>query len=181
MELATPPVRQLVVVGSSAGGVEALSTLVAALPADFPAPIVVAQHLDRSRVSHLEEILARRSTLPVRTVSGTEPLAAGVVYVVPSDRNVEISDHHVSVQEPTLLGGPKPSVDLLLGTAAQVFGEELYAVILTGTGSDGANGARLVKEAGGTVVIQNPETASFPGMPLSLAPTTVDIVADLEA
>ncbi len=180
MQAESPPVRQLVVVGSSAGGVEALSTLVASLPTDFPAPIVVAQHLDRSRVSHLEEILARQSTLPVRTVVATEVLQPGVVYVVPADRDVEISDHHVSVRE-NLGAGPKPSVDLLLGTAAQVFGEDLYAVILSGTGSDGADGARLVKATGGTVIIQNPETASFPGMPLSLAPTTVDIVADLEA
>ncbi|HLH25032.1 MAG TPA: CheR family methyltransferase [Chloroflexota bacterium] len=180
MQTETPPVRQLVVVGASAGGVEALSTLVSTLPTDFPAPVVIAQHLDRNRVSHLEEILSRRSTLPVRTVLDVQPLRAGIVYVVPADHDVEISDHHVGIRTGAA-GGPKPSVDLLLGTAAQVFGEELYAVILTGTGSDGANGARLVKEAGGTVVIQNPETASFPGMPLSLAPTTVDIVADLDA
>jgi two-component system CheB/CheR fusion protein len=171
---------QLVVVGASAGGVEALSRLVATLPDPFPAPVVIAQHLDPTRVSHLEEILARSSRLPVRTVTGREALQAGSIYVVPANRHVEITDHDVSVHvDPP--GRPMPSIDLLLGTAARTFGEGLHAVILTGTGSDGADGARQVKEAGGTIIIQNPQTASFPAMPLSLAPTTVDIVADLEA
>src|SRR5215217_5955585 len=169
---------QLVVIGASAGGVEALSTLVATLPPDFATPIVIAQHLDPRRLSHLGEILQRRSPLPVRTVQDHEPLENGVVYVVPANRDIEVTDHSVAVRAAD--GGPQPSVDRLLRTAAAVFGERLIAVVLTGTGSDGAAGARSVKEAGGTVVIQNPETASYPAMPQSLAPTTVDIVADLE-
>ena len=175
-----PRVSQLVVIGASAGGIEALSKLLSTLPSDFPGPIVIAQHLDPTRASHLQAILARNTQLPVRTVEEHEPLASGVVYVVPSNRHVEIDDHHVGVrtgEQPR----PKPSVDLLFGTAAAVFGERLFAVILTGTGSDGADGARQVKALGGTVIVQNPATASFPGMPLSLAPTTVDVVADLEA
>jgi two-component system CheB/CheR fusion protein len=78
-------------------------------------------------------------------------------------------------------GRPAPSIDLLLASAADAFGEQLIAVILTGLGSDGADGARRVKEMGGTVIIQNPQTATHPEMPLSLAPTTIDIVAELEA
>ncbi|HEY3110489.1 MAG TPA: chemotaxis protein CheB [Chloroflexota bacterium] len=170
---------QLVVVGASAGGVEALAALVATLPADFPAPIVLAQHLDPSRPSHLADILGRRSTLPVRTVETELHLDPGIVYVVPANRDVLITNHTVGVQSGAN-GGPKPSIDRLLETAARVYGERLVAVILTGSGSDGAAGARAVKEAGGTVVIQNPETASYPTMPQSLAPTTVDLVADLE-
>jgi two-component system CheB/CheR fusion protein len=172
---------QLVVVGSSAGGIEALSTLVATLPADFPAPLVLAQHLDPTYPSHLGEILARRSTLPVRTVTDQEPLLPGVVYVVPADRHVEITDHIVRLRtnNDDRQTGPKPSVDRLLTSAARVYGERLIAVILTGTGSDGAAGARAVKAAGGLVLIENPATAAYPGMPESLAPTTVDLVADL--
>src|SRR5437899_5397041 len=90
-----PP--QLVVIGASAGGVEALSTLVGTLPTPFPAPIIVAQHLDPSRLSHLQEILGRKSPLPVRTVHDLEHLQNGTVYVVPADRHVEISDHTVLV------------------------------------------------------------------------------------
>ncbi len=168
----------LIVVGASAGGVEALTTLVGALRAPFPAPIVIAQHLDPTRPSHLGEILARRSALPVITVADHAALQAGTVYVVPANRHVQITAHDMTVL-PDGAGRPKPSVDLLLSSAAAVYGEQLIAVILTGTGSDGAIGGRAVHDAGGTVVIQNPATAAYPGMPGSLAPQTVDIVAEL--
>src|SRR4051812_47225321 len=176
----TEAVRQLVVVGSSAGGIEALSRLVAGLPADFPAPIVVAQHLDPTRYSHLGEILGRRSVLPVKVVDGYEPLEPGIVYVVPANVSVQVSDHHVEVSDDERQGS-KPSVDLLFSSAARSFGENLIAVILTGLGSDGTAGARLVKAAGGAVVIQDPQTARFPSMPASLAPSTVDVVTTLDA
>jgi two-component system CheB/CheR fusion protein len=172
-------ISHLVVIGSSAGGIDALSTLVATLPTDFPAPIVIAQHLDPNRPSHLAEILGRRSTLPVRTANEHEPLEPGVVYVVPANRHVHISDSEIDLQEESA-GRFKPSIDLLLSSAAEVYGERLIAVILSGTGSDGAAGARAVKKAGGTVIIQDPDTATYPGMPLSLAPNTVDIVANLD-
>ena len=176
------PFARLVVVGSSAGGVDALLTFVATLPGDFPAPIVVAQHLDPRRQSHLGEILSKRSVLPVRTVSGDQPLEPGVVYVIAADRDVEISDHALTVTAQTGASSTaRPSVDRLLGTAARTFGDELVAVILTGTGSDGASGAQAVKAHGGTVIVQNPDTATYPGMPLAVPSSAIDIVADLEA
>src|SRR5262245_52516697 len=174
------PSEHLVVIGSSAGGIDALTTLVSTLPKDLPAPILVAQHLDPRRESHLGDILARHSTLPVRTVTDREPLTPGTIYLVPADRHVLITDHEVSLQEDGGRGGPRPSIDRALSSAADAYGEGLIAVILTGAGSDGAAGARHVKASGGTVVIQNPETASYPAMPQSLASTTVDVVADLE-
>ncbi|HUS14935.1 MAG TPA: chemotaxis protein CheB [Chloroflexia bacterium] len=173
-----PLLAPLVVVGSSAGGVEALSALVGTLPEAFPAPIVIAQHLDPSRPSHLGDILARRSPLPVVTVHEHEHLLPGTIYVIPSNYHVEVSDYDITL-EPHGPDRPKPSIDLLLTTAAEVYGERLFAVILTGTGSDGAMGARAVKEAGGTVIIQDPRTAAYPGMPQSVEPHVVDIVADL--
>src|SRR5438552_2078480 len=170
---------QLVVVGASAGGIEALSTFVSTLPRDLPAPLVIAQHLDPTRPSHLGHILTQHSSLPVRTVAKRTPLEPGVVFVVPSNRDVEITDHEVRLRADGV-GRSRPSVDLLLSSAAQAYGENLIAVILTGSGSDGTAGARAVKAAGGTVVIQTPQTARFPAMPQSLAPTTVDITANLE-
>ena len=170
-------IDQLVVVGSSAGGIEALSALLAEFPADLPAAIVVAQHIDPSKESHLQEILQRTTRLRVKTVAEHEPLEAGTVFVVPANRHVQITDHEVRLTEDTAKG-PKPSVNRLLTTAAQSFGEQLIAVILSGTGSDGAAGAETVKREGGTVIIQNPETARYPGMPRSLAPALVDIVAE---
>lgn len=168
----------LVVIGSSAGGIEALSTVLGALAPDFPTPIVIAQHLDPRRPSHLAEILARRSVLPVRTVTDQDTLTPGVVHLVPADRHIEISDQHVRLLSDSI-PRPMPSINLLLSSAASAYSERLIAVILTGTGSDGAVGAREVKAHGGTVLIENPETAAFPGMPASLAPNTVDLVADL--
>ncbi|WP_437948943.1 CheR family methyltransferase [Sorangium sp. So ce296] len=170
---------QLVVVGCSAGGIEALCTFLSTLRAPFPAPIVIAQHLDPRRESHLGDVLRRRSELPVRTVASAAPLEDGVVYIVPPGRDVEITDHELRVQ-PESTARPKPSVDTLFRTAAEVFGENLVAIVLTGNGSDGTVGARHVKKRGGTVIIENPDTAKFRGMPESLAPTTVDIVADLD-
>src|SRR5260370_15064147 len=152
MSSASKTFDQLVVLGSSAGGIDALSTLLATLPGDFPAPIVIAQHIDPKRPSHLADILARHGALPVRTVTTTEALEPGIVYVVPPNRNVEISDHEISVQEDRE-PGPKPSVNLLLRSAASSFGERLIAVILSGSGSGGAAGARAAERAGGAGTI----------------------------
>ncbi|MDP9483123.1 MAG: ATP-binding protein [Chloroflexota bacterium] len=171
---------QLVVIGSSAGGIEALSRVVASLPADFPAPIVIAQHLDPRRPSHLGEILARHATLPVRVVEETASLENGVIFVVPSNRLVAIVDSELRLR-PARPGSIAPSVDLLFETAAAAFGPGLIAVILTGSGSDGSDGAWHVKQAGGAVVIENPATALFPSMPQSVSPSLVDATADLDA
>src|SRR5215212_9031115 len=182
LETEREPFARLVVVGSSAGGVDALLTFVATLPSDFRAPSVVAQHLDPGRQSHLGESLCNRSMLPVRTVSGDQPLEPGIVYVIAADRDVEISDHALTVTAQTGPSpSPRPSVDRLLATAARTFADELVAVILTGTGSDGATGAQAVKAHGGTVIVQNPDTATYPGMPLAVPSSAIDIVADLEA
>ncbi|MBA3275298.1 MAG: PAS domain-containing protein, partial [Chloroflexia bacterium] len=166
----------LVVIGASAGGIESLSVLVGSLPATFAAPIVVGQHLSPKRESALGEILARQSPLPVRVVTDRDSLEPGVIYVVPPNRDVVIAGSEIRVHEDGQ--GPHPSIDLLFSTAAEAYGENVIAVVLSGTGSDGAAGARDVKYAGGTVIIQNPETAAYPGMPLSLAPSVVDIVAN---
>jgi two-component system, chemotaxis family, CheB/CheR fusion protein len=178
--LADNSFTHLVVVGSSAGGIAALSGLVSSLPDDFDAPIVVAQHLDPNRESHLQEILARKSPLPVKTVTEHEPLQAGVVFVVPANRHVNITDSEINLRSEPSSGQPMPSINLLMETAAGVFGENLIAIVLSGTGTDGTEGARTVSQAGGTVIIQDPETAEFGEMPRSLAPSTVDIVSSLE-
>ncbi len=171
----------LVVVGSSAGGVEALSVLVSNLPADFPAPIVLAQHLDPSRPSSLDSILRRRTPLPVELVMSTSQLEKGKIYVVPANRLVSIQDDHVEVQEDSQRPSrPRPSVDLLLSSAAVAYGDRLIAVILTGSGSDGAVGAVDVKNAGGTVIVQDPQTARYPSMPLALPPTVIDFEVNIE-
>ncbi|TMQ72407.1 MAG: hypothetical protein E6K80_02850 [Candidatus Eisenbacteria bacterium] len=167
----------LVVVGSSAGGIEALGILLGSLGEDFPAPLVLAQHLDPRRPSHLASILERRTKLPIVSVVEPTPLEPGKVYVVPSNQHVMIQDGSVRL-EADHGNRPRPSVDLLLSSAAESYRDRLIAVILTGSGSDGASGAVDVKAAGGTVIIQNPATAAHPSMPQALPPTVVDHTDD---
>jgi two-component system, chemotaxis family, CheB/CheR fusion protein len=169
----------LVVVGSSAGGIEALSILVSTLPANFPAPIVLAQHLDPNRPSSLDTILQRRTPLSVEVIHSRSNLQPGTIYVVPANHHVSIIDGHVEVQN-THPKRPTPSVDLLLSSAAEVYAERLIAVILTGSGSDGAAGAIEVKNLGGTVIVQDPQTARYPSMPLALPPTVIDFKVEIE-
>ena len=149
-----------------------------ACPPTSGAAIVIAQHLDPRRPSHLGEILARHATLPIKVVADGDRLEDGVIFVVPSNRLVEIVDDDVRLRPmPAKPGTIAPSVDLLLETAAAAFGQRATAVILTGTGSDGSAGAWHVKQAGGTVVIENPATAMFPSMPRSISPSLVDATA----
>ena len=175
--IAAPPMDHLIVVGASAGGVEAVSELLRSLPIDLAAPVIIAQHLNPSRPSHLDAILGRISPLPVRVAAAGERLEAGVVYVLPNNRDVEISESSFSMHEPGARR-PAPSIDRILRSAATAMGEGVIAVILSGSGSDGAAGAREVKAAGGTVIIQDPETAGFPSMPLSLSIGSVDAMAE---
>lgn len=172
--------HELIVVGASAGGIEALSVLVGTLKPDFPAPIVIAQHLDPHRPSQLEPILQRATTLKIVSVTEYTQMQPGTVYIVPSNQHIVINNGGVMIEQDHQ-NRPRPSVDLLLSTAAQSYGEGLFAVILTGSGSDGAVGAVEVKNAGGTVIIQNPATARYPSMPMALPATVVDHVADIEA
>ncbi len=171
--------NDLVVVGSSAGGIEALSILVSTLPLDFPAPIVLAQHLDPNRPSTLDQILQRHTSLPIEIVTTNTHLQPGKIYVVPANRHVSIKDHQVDLLEDSSKR-PRPSVNLLLSSAAEAYGEHLIAVILTGSGSDGAIGAVEVKNANGTVIVQDPQTARYPSMPMALPPTAIDFSVRLE-
>ncbi|HYH11805.1 MAG TPA: chemotaxis protein CheB, partial [Thermomicrobiales bacterium] len=174
------PRSSLVVLGSSAGGIDALLTVVGGLPADFTAPVVVAQHLDPHHESRLADLLASRSNLPVHAVTGHAQLEPGTIYVVPTSSDVAITDHTVDLAT-SGTGRSHPSVDRLMATAAPVFRENLIGVVLTGTGADGTAGAQAVKAYGGTVIVQNPDSARFSGMPASVLQAAIDIVAELDA
>jgi two-component system CheB/CheR fusion protein len=170
----------LIVTGSSAGGIEALCALVAALPRDFPAPIVIAQHLAPTHASHLPEILAGKTSLRIVTLDDRALLVPGTVYVVGPDHDVHITGEH-AVAYAADRRGPKPSIDHLFSSAAESHGDRVIAIIFSGMGSDGTAGARVVKEHGGTVIVQDPASASYPSMPLAIPPTLVDLIARPEA
>jgi len=168
----------LVVTGSSAGGIDALIAFVSSLPADFAAPIVIAQHLDPATVSRLPAILTSRTSLKVKTAGELEPLEPGVVYVAPPNRDVIVDGDGKTIAATFIATrrGPKPSIDRLFKSAAERFGDRLIAVVFSGMGHDGLAGARIVKDLGGMVAVQNPATAAHPSMPLAIPPTLVDIM-----
>jgi two-component system CheB/CheR fusion protein len=170
---------KLAIVSSSAGGVEAFSMFVGTVPVHFPAPILLAQHLDSDRSHYLRLILQEHTCLPVHEITTHTLLRAGEIYVVPPDYTVTFNDGCVEMQEQEAQA-PKPSVDLLLSSAARTYGDRLIAVILAGSDSDGVEGAIEVKHAGGLVIVQKPDTARFPSLPSALPPTMVDFQVNLE-
>jgi two-component system chemotaxis response regulator CheB len=173
---------ELVVVASSAGGVQALTKLVSELPADFGLAVVIVQHVDPRHRSLLVDILARRSRLPVEQVADGTKMVPGTVYVAPPGFHVLVdADRTRSLSHAELVNFVRPSADLLFESAAASFTDGVIAVVLTGTGEDGAGGVRAVHEMGGTVVVQDQGSSEFFGMPgAAIATGVVDFVLPLE-
>jgi len=156
----------VVVVAASAGGLRALQTLLAGLSADFPASIVIVQHRAAARTSLLEHILARRSRLPVKTAEEGEAMQPGIVYVARPDYHLFFADDgRFGYRDGTRIRGVLSSANPLFNSAARVFQSGVIAVVLTGTGDDGAEGAQAVKANGGIVIAQDAATAEYFGMP----------------
>jgi two-component system, chemotaxis family, CheB/CheR fusion protein len=166
----------IVAIGASAGGVRALQTLFAALPADTGATYVVVVHLDPERRSELASLLGARTGMPVVQVHDRQKIEADHVYVIPPDRRLEMVDHEISpvpFDEPHGLRSP---IDLFFRSVAERLGDG-FAVILSGAGSDGVVGVRAVKESGGIILVQDPSEAEYPSMPRSaIATGVVDVV-----
>jgi two-component system chemotaxis response regulator CheB len=155
-----------VAIAASAGGLNALAHVLAALPADFPVPILVVQHLDPRHRSLLAQILARRTALSVGEAHDGEVVKPGQVYVAPPDRHLLVdADGTMSLTATELVHFVRPSADLLFESLAASYRERAVAVVLTGSGSDGAMGVRAVKRMGGTVIAQDEATSEFFGMP----------------
>jgi two-component system chemotaxis response regulator CheB len=171
----------IVAMAASAGGLTALSDVLSSLPPDFPATIVVVQHLDPRHRSLMAEILDRRTKLKVKQATEGESLEAGTVYIAPPNRHMLINrDATVSLTQSELVHFVRPSADLLFESVAASYKERAICVILTGTGSDGSMGVRAIKKMGGTVVAQDKATSEFFGMPGAAIETgSVDFVLPL--
>lgn len=156
----------LIVIGSSAGGIEALLTLVSSLPGNFGTPICIAQHLPASLPSRLPTLLTRQGTLPAAFPADGARLLAGALFLGPPAHDLTVSGTHVAVT-PARRGRPCPSVDRLFASAARSYGSRVIGLILSGNLADGTRGMQAVKQAGGTTIIQNPLEAAFPSMPQS--------------
>ncbi|MCC6888882.1 MAG: PAS domain-containing protein [Hyphomicrobiales bacterium] len=166
----------LVMIGASAGGVQALTALFGALPPKTGAAFVVIVHLDPQRRSDLDKIIASQTSLPVTQVEGRQRLEGDHIYVIPPDRRLQLIDHEVSAEPFDEPRGQRAPIDLFFRSAAARLGDG-FAVILSGGGSDGAIGARAVKEAGGIILAQEPTEAEHGSMPHSaIATGIVDFV-----
>ncbi|MFI0236047.1 chemotaxis protein CheB [Streptomyces sp. NPDC016845] len=170
-----------VVIASSAGGIEGLVTLLGGLDDALPVPVLVAQHLNRSRETSIAAILSRATSLAVKLAEDGERPRTGTVYIAPPDRHLCVgSDGALSLTREKRVNYARPAADPLFESAAEAFGP-LVGCVLTGSDSDGARGIEAVKAHGGTVLVQDPETAEFRGMPKSAIGTgKVDLVLTLE-
>jgi two-component system chemotaxis response regulator CheB len=176
------PSFDVVAVGSSAGGLAALTQLMSLLPGDLPAAMLVVQHLDPRHRSLMAEILARRTSLTVKQAEDGEWIDVATVYIAPPDKHLLANpDRTLSLTQSELVHFVRPSADLLFESVAAAFRERAIAVVLTGSGSDGAMGVRAIKKMGGTVIAQDEHTSEYFSMPSASIDTgAVDFVLPIE-
>ncbi len=174
---------EIVAMAASAGGLSALGSVLAGLPGNFPAAVVLVQHLAPHHESLLAEILGKRTKLRVTQARAGDRLAPGTVHVAPPDEHLLVSgDGSLSLSHSELVHFVRPSADLLFESVAAGFKDRAIAVVLTGTGSDASIGIVAVKKMGGVVVVQDEATSEFFGMPdAAIRTRQVDMVLPLEA
>jgi two-component system chemotaxis response regulator CheB len=161
------PKQDIIVIGASAGGVETLQGLVSQFPADLPAAILVVMHLHARSRSFLPEILSRAGRLPAHHAADGVPIESGRIYVAPPDHHLVVERGHIHLGVGPKEQHQRPCINVTLRSAAFAYGERLAGVILTGTLDDGTAGLWEVKRRGGVAVVQRPDDALFPSMPLS--------------
>lgn len=166
---------------SSAGGLNALSQVLSGLPAGFTAAVVVVQHLDRRHRSLMAEILNRRSVLTIKQAAQGDWLEAGSVFIAPPDHHLLVNaGGELMLSQTELVHFVRPSADLLFESLAASYKQRAIAVVLTGSGIDGAMGVQAIKKMGGTVIAQDEATAEYFGMPGAAIQTgVVDFILPL--
>jgi two-component system chemotaxis response regulator CheB len=166
---------EAIVIGTSAGALDALTETLKSLPRDSSLPIMVVAHLPPGRQSLLAELIGARCIMAVREAEDKEPIMAGVVYFAPPDYHLLVeTDRRLSLSSDDPVQYSRPSIDVLFESAAEVYEAGLIGVILTGANSDGAHGLRAIVDAGGLALVQRPDLASSAEMPraaLAACPT----------
>jgi two-component system, chemotaxis family, protein-glutamate methylesterase/glutaminase len=175
-----PDASRVVALGASAGGLPALEQIITALGADLPAAVLVVMHLDPRHASVLPALLARRAKMQVKHAAAGESIEPGVVYVATPNFHLEASGRHIGLGSSALVHFTRPSVDRLFESVALVYADSTIAVVLTGSGVDGAQGIVAIRRGGGTTIAQDPAEATYPAMPLAaIATGCVDLVLPL--
>ncbi|MCH2496735.1 MAG: chemotaxis protein CheB [Erythrobacter sp.] len=171
-----------VVIGASAGGVQALSHVLPDLPADFPAPVLVVVHIPPRKDNALVDLFARKCRLKVKEAEDKEPLAPGTIYFAPPDYHLLVETAEtLALSSDEAVNHSRPAIDVLFETAADAFGSALAALVLTGANHDGAQGLKAVCETGGRAFVQDPATAEVATMPeaaLAACPAALTIRLD---
>ncbi len=156
----------IVAIAASAGGLTAQIKVLSTLPAEFPAAIAIVQHISPEHPSFMAEILSRRTDITVKQAKEGDYLTPGTAYIAPPNRHLLVNDDGtLSLSQSKLVHFLRPSADLLFESVAATYKERAIAIVLTGTGSDGAMGVEAIKKMGGTVIVQDVKTAEFSGMP----------------
>jgi len=171
----------IVALAASAGGLAAIAKVLSNLPADFTAAIAVVQHLDPRHRSLMAEILSRRTVLRVKQAEQGDSLTPGIVYIAPPNRHLLVNcDGTLSLTQSELVNFLRPCADLLFESVAASYKDRAIAIVLSGTGSDGAMGVEAIHKMGGTVIAQDEKTAEFSGMPSAAIQTgKVDFILPL--
>ena len=157
---------EAVVIGASAGALEALSSLLPTLPSDYRLPILIVVHLPADKTSLLAELLRARCAIRVREAEDKEPIEPGVAYFAPPDYHLLVEqDKRLSLSDDEAVLFSRPSIDVLFESAADAYGAGLIGIVLTGANSDGADGLKAVVEANGVAIVQNPKGAYAAAMP----------------
>ncbi|HEU5451959.1 MAG TPA: chemotaxis protein CheB [Terriglobales bacterium] len=167
----------VVAIGASAGGLSSIKELLKPLPEDFPAAMVIVQHLARQYKSHLTEVVSRVTALRVKDAEHDEVLLPGVVYMARPDEHLLVGPGKLQLAHTQLVHFLRPSIDLMFESVAGTYGSRSIAVVLSGTLHDGAKGLRTIKLAGGTTIAENPDQAEFKSMPQAAVDTgCVDLI-----
>ncbi|MEZ4301643.1 MAG: chemotaxis protein CheB [Polyangiaceae bacterium] len=173
--------RELVVIGTSLGGLTALRTLLPALPADLRLAVVIVQHRLAGSGDKLVQLLEVDCALPLSDAEDKQAIELGHVYVAPSDYHLLIDRGSFSLSTEPRVRHARPSIDVLFESAAHAYGPAAIGVILTGASNDGAQGLARIKACGGIAVVQSPETAECATLPLAaIEATSVDGVLTLD-
>lgn len=173
--------HDIVVIGTSLGGLNALMVVLRDLPARFALPVVVVQHRAVDAPEGLGALLGTASALPVREVEDKQPIVGGCVYLAPADYHLLIDQAGFALSTEAPVWYARPSIDVLFETAADTYGSRVIGAILTGASEDGARGLARIKQSGGLALVQEPETAECRVMPeAAIAATDVDYVVPLD-